>query len=230
MNSTTLKLFAIIAMLLDHIGTVLYPQVIIFKLIGRLAFPIFCFFIAEGYLKTRNKKKYMLRLFICALISQIPFTLVFRQAFGESFFALNTIFDLFLGLVAIYLYDNSKSKYRIAFVWVIAIAAFFLRIDGDFTGVFSIYFFFKYHDSFKDIVKNQIFLILMSQLAYSAYMLLLGVPVQYLLSLDMLMQLLAILALIPIKLYNGEKGFNIKYLFYAFYPVHLSLLYLIKIM
>jgi len=229
MNSTQLKIFAMITMLLDHIGTVFYPQIMIFKIIGRLAFPIFCYFIAEGYIKTRNRKKYALRLLIIALISQLPFITVFRQAFGENFLALNTIFDLFLGLIAIWLYDSLKLKHNIIIIWRIAILAFFLRIDGDFMGIFMIYFFFKYHDNFNKMAKKQILLIGISQIIYMLYMLAYGVPLIALLNLQMWEQLFSILALIPIKYYNGKKGKNIKYAFYVFYPLHLLVIYLIKI-
>ncbi|WP_461613551.1 TraX family protein [Clostridium sp. Marseille-QA1073] len=185
MNSTQLKIFAMITMLLDHIGTVLYPQIVIFKIIGRLAFPIFCYFIAEGYIKTRNRKKYALRLLIIALISQLPFITVFRQAFGENFLALNTIFDLFLGLIAIWLYDTLKLKHNIIIIWGIAILAFLLRIDGDFMGIFMIYFFFKYHDNFNKMAKKQILLLGISQIIYMLYMIAYGVPLIALLNFQM---------------------------------------------
>ena len=229
MNSTQLKIFAMITMLLDHIGTIFYPEVIAFKIIGRLAFPIFCYFIAEGYLKTRNKKRYALRLLIIALISQLPFIKTFRLAFGENLLLLNTIFDLFLGLIAIWLYDTLKLKHNIIIIWIIGILAFFLRIDGDFTGVFMIYFFFKYHDDFEEIVKKQILLTCIAQVFYILFMVYYGMPVKAILNLQMWEQFLSLLALIPIKYYNGKKGKNIKYAFYIFYPLHLLVIYLIKI-
>lgn len=229
MNSTQLKIFAMITMFLDHIGTIFYPEVIAFKIIGRLAFPIFCYFIAEGYLKTRNKKKYALRLLIIALISQLPFIKTFRLAFGENLLLLNTIFDLFLGLIAIWLYDTLKLKHNIIIIWIIGILAFFLRIDGDFTGVFMIYFFFKYHDDFEEMVKKQILLTCVAQVFYVLFMVYYGMPVKAILKFQMWEQFLSLLALIPIKYYNGEKGKNIKYAFYVFYPLHLLVIYLIKI-
>ncbi|MHA1898537.1 MAG: TraX family protein, partial [Promethearchaeota archaeon] len=61
-------------MVFDHIGAVLYPRIIL-RIIGRLAFPIFAFLIVEGYERTRDPKKYLLRLFLWGMVSQIPFSL-----------------------------------------------------------------------------------------------------------------------------------------------------------
>ncbi|MBP3910819.1 MAG: hypothetical protein J6D39_04775 [Niameybacter sp.] len=69
-----------------------------------MTFPIFCYFITEGFLKTHNKRNYLLRLLGIALISQIPFVMTFRLAFGEGFSALNTLFNLVIGLSIFYPY------------------------------------------------------------------------------------------------------------------------------
>ena len=69
MSSFVLKLIAIITMLIDHIGAVLYPEIRWLRLIGRIAFPIFAYLVAEGFYKTSDIKKYLKRLFIFALVS-----------------------------------------------------------------------------------------------------------------------------------------------------------------
>ncbi|MBU5440183.1 conjugal transfer protein TraX [Tissierella sp. MSJ-40] len=235
MTGFQLKLLAIITMLIDHIGAIFFPQYGIFKIIGRLAFPIFAFFIAQGYLRTRNVKKYMLRLFIIALISQIPFLYTFREAFGEGFSALNTIFNLLMGLIAIYLYDKSNWKGRQLFIWIFAILSFLLKMDGDITGVFMVYFFYKYHDDFKKLTGRMVILYILYSVFVILYFASMGMPIKmfftpegkYML-IQILVQFFALLALIPIKTYNGQKGYNLKYLFYIFYPAHLIILYLIK--
>jgi len=85
LTSTDLKIIAIITMLIDHIGAVLLDTSTIeyfaCRIIGRLSFPIFCFLIIEGFTHTKNNKKYLLRLFIFAIISEIPFDLVFFNKF-----------------------------------------------------------------------------------------------------------------------------------------------------
>ena len=68
MNSNQLKLFAIITMVIDHIGYALFPEVLLLRIIGRLSLPIFAFLVAEGYHYTRNIKQYMFRIFIFAII------------------------------------------------------------------------------------------------------------------------------------------------------------------
>ena len=109
LTSFTLKLIGIVSMLLDHIGKVFLPDQIWLQCLGRLAFPIFAFGVAEGYLHTRNVKKYAIRLTIFAIISQAPYAL-FRIAAGNDPTNLNILFTLLLGLIAIYVYDKLPIK------------------------------------------------------------------------------------------------------------------------
>lgn len=106
MTSFILKIIACITMFLDHIGYVIYGKLSWFNYIGRIAFPIFAFQISEGYVHTKNLKKYFFRLLIFAFVSQIPFML-FSSSFSNSI-SLNIFFTLFLGLLAIFLYDKIK--------------------------------------------------------------------------------------------------------------------------
>lgn len=108
MSSFVLKTIAIITMFADHIGYAIFGHFSCFNYIGRIAFPIFAFQISEGYIHTKNLKKYSFRLFIFALISQIPFML-FHSIISSDFY-LNIFFTLLLGLSCIYIYDKSKYK------------------------------------------------------------------------------------------------------------------------
>ena len=105
MSSFALKIIAIISMFCDHFGDVYIGHYSFLNLIGRIAFPIFAFQISEGFIHTKNIKKYFIRLGIFALISQVPFSLFVNKYLNSSIFSLNVFFTLFLGLLSIYLYD-----------------------------------------------------------------------------------------------------------------------------
>ena len=77
MNSFQLKIIACILMAIDHVGAIMFPDIDLYRIIGRLSFPIFAFLLTEGYVHTRNLKKYFIRLFIFAIIPQIPYSLAF---------------------------------------------------------------------------------------------------------------------------------------------------------
>ena len=92
MSSFVLKIIAIITMFIDHLGYAIFGKFSCFNYIGRLSFPIFAFQISEGYIHTKNLKKYFLRLFLFALVSQIPFML-FHSIISRDF-SLNIFFTL----------------------------------------------------------------------------------------------------------------------------------------
>lgn len=77
LDGTVLKLIACLSMFIDHLGAVCFSGMMGFRIIGRLAFPIYCFLLVEGAVHTRNMKKYILRMGIFALISEVPFDLAF---------------------------------------------------------------------------------------------------------------------------------------------------------
>ena len=96
-------------MLIDHIGMVFFDDIIIFRIIGRIAFPIFAYLVAEGYSKTHNKKKYFLRMLIFAILSTVPFLLV------QDGLILNIMFTFTFAIIVMYLYDNvEKAKVKLA--------------------------------------------------------------------------------------------------------------------
>ncbi|AQS10284.1 TraX protein [Clostridium saccharobutylicum] len=233
MNSSQLKIIAIIGMVLDHIAWILFPSIDIFHLIGKISFPIFCYMISEGYFKTRNKKKYLLRLLGIAIVSQIPFIITFRVAFGQYYNSFNTIFDLLLGLISIWMYDKSKIKSRIIIIIIIGILALLFNVDGDIYGVLIIFIFYKYHDNFKKITKGYVTITLIYLLAFFIYSVI-GLPISQIITFAILEPILlqlsgVLISIILLKFYNGEKGKSLKLLFYSFYPLHLMIIYAIKI-
>lgn len=114
LSGSALKMTAIITMLIDHIGAVvlarllisgqgntwIYQLYFVLRTIGRIAFPIFCFLLVEGFKHTGNHKKYALRLFVFALISEIPFDLALSSSILELEYQ-NVFFTLFIGLLTI---------------------------------------------------------------------------------------------------------------------------------
>ena len=120
MSAFVLKIIALISMACDHTSYLIYGKFSFLNYIGRLAFPIFAFQISEGYIHTNNLKKYFMRLFLFALISQIPFSL-FRSSYISGF-GLNIFFTLFLGLGAIKIFDVFyKLEYKEKFMHYINI-------------------------------------------------------------------------------------------------------------
>lgn len=233
MTSSVLKIIAIITMIIDHTGKELFPKELIFTYIGRIAFPIFAFQISEGYIHTRNFKKYFYRLLIFAIVSQMPFNL-FLRVFSDEY-SLNIFFTLLLGLLSIYAYDIIIKKCTtndfllkkifytfLAFLSVIAIASVgdVLNVDYGFFGVFIIFLFY--------ILKNKKILLTLTFIlsCFLHYL-------DALISTDFYYPniILCICTMIPIifiNLYNGKQGElnkKLKYVFYLVYPVHLLLLY-----
>ena len=108
-SACTLHILAMFLMFLDHLWATLLPAQEWMTCLGRIAFPIFAFMTVEGYFHTHNLKKYLLRLFICALISEIPFDLMSN---GLLFYPYhqNVIWTFIIGLIGIYLMELAKKK------------------------------------------------------------------------------------------------------------------------
>lgn len=223
MNSSVFKVLACIIMLIDHVGAVFFPKLIIFRIIGRLAFPIFAYFIAEGYRKTKDITDYLGRLFIFALVSQLPF----MYAFNSQSLYLNVFFTLAAGLYALYIYDKHKKIYMVI---LIAIACQFVSTDYGAYGVILIFLFNKYHDNYKKMAINVITFTVIYQLIKGG-MSYFTVPSAYLsrsLLFTLIIQPLSLFSLILLRFYNKERGLKLKYLFYGFYPIHLTFIWLVK--
>lgn len=233
LTGNALKLIAVISMMIDHIAAALLPVIIenpdaalnifdymssdqlmrlanAFRIIGRLAFPIFMYLLVQGFLHTGDRKKYAVRLLLFAFISEIPFDLAF---FGTPFYFghQNIYFTLVIGLIVLMLlerYETVPIK-QMAALLAGCIAALVLRTDYDMGGVLMMAALYLLRD---DKIKMAVIGGVLAYLNNSgmAYM---GIG--------------AVLAFVPIVLYNGDRGrINLKYFFYWFYPVHLVILYL----
>jgi hypothetical protein len=193
-------------MVIDHYGIMVAPDSIGCRLVGRIAFPIFAFLVAEGAAKTRDPEAYLGRMFVFGLLSQLPFDLALP---GHG---LNIFFTLGAGLVAIRSYQSRKS---FALVGLVALAA---QIAGASYGGFGVLCIFLMHQYRRSTLG-----ILCACLVLYPSVLFMGGS--WILEW---VQPFAVLALPLIMRYNVERGPGAKWLFYAFYPAHLVLLYVWK--
>ena len=225
LSGAGLKLIAIISMLADHVNKALiYPYLEsnhgflafisdVFDIIGRIAFPLFCFMLVEGYFKTRNRKKYLLNLLLFGVISEIPFDM-FTTA---SFFNMNwnnVMFTVALVLVTVWIIDTLKEKMQkrpkalwylvsILIVLVMCIVSMSLSLDYEHHAILIGYFFYLFHD-----------------------MPVFAIPFGY---ASMFKEPWALLGFGLTLTYNGERGKQHKMLYYWFYPVHLLILGLLRL-
>lgn len=217
MSAFILKLIAIIAMVLDHVGAVFFPSEMWLRAIGRLTMPIMSYFASVGYRKTKSVPKYLLRLGIFALISEPFYYLLFNDH-------ANDIFTIFLGVAALFIADWLKKKFKrgwiVIFPYIIACAAaILLKSDWSYAGVLFIIAFFYANES-------KIKILLYPLPVYALFMLEFYTEGIEYFTLNLL-QLTGLIALILLCFYTGKKGPNMKYFFYVFYPLHLLVIYII---
>lgn len=228
LSGSTLKWIAILTMLIDHLGASLlevfvldgcgnsplagagldfmywYRIDMVLRLIGRLAFPLFCFLLAEGAFYTSNLEKYMARIGAFALISELPFNLAIRN----SLFYLgsqNVFFTLFLGLCGIWIVKNLGQNVwkQMAGFALVGVLAQVCHVDYGPVGVLVIILMYLLRDKpWRRFLACYSLLVLFS-----------------------LVEFPCVLSFALMAFYNGQRGRQPKYFFYAFYPAHLLLLW-----
>lgn len=247
-----LKYIALFSMLLDHIGVIFQASLskttyFLFRAIGRLSFPLFCFILVEGFFHTKNRKKYQQRLFIFAVLSEIPYDLAFghlasdtvnipyllshlQDTSSSSLTALlshafqqqNVLFTLFLGFTAMLWLENIQKSRSISITEIITVLIVFCCLSEVFRtdcGAAGILCILVFYYVYKKR-GSYIALPLKNGLTGIA-------PVALLTNISPFpVQLFALADCLILRCYNGKKGTGNKYLFYLFYPLHLLLLYL----
>ena len=225
LNGSALKWIAVLSMLVDHFAVVFYfgsarvgnpifsaGQYYILRGVGRLAFPIFAFLLAEGYHHTRSVEKYLLRLLLFGFVSEVPFDLAFQNAWLDMSYQ-NVFFTLFLGLVAVRLWDlltcgdpESCGALRVlaGLLCIVAAAAAAELGETDY-GVWGVLVIvsisiFRETEWLRDLL--------------SGCFLLGSYPLEVVGFADFIL----------FHFYNGKRGRQRKYLFYIFYPAHLLML------
>lgn len=239
-SGSTLKIWAMIFMVIDHLGQVVLKNGIILNapysmftdeqfdillsasntchILGRIAFPIFCFLLVEGFYHTNDLKKYILNLAFFAVVSE-P---IYDLAFVETLFSLqqqNVLFTLLLGLIVLTIVKRFNKNVIISFVTIVigAYISWLCNLDGGYYGIILISVFYLFYDmpTLKCIV---------------------SILVMYICGLDFSINgfvdfyfLMAVMSLLLISMYNGKRGIKMKYFFYCFYPGHLLVLYFISL-
>ena len=221
LSGSALKCIALFTMIIDHVGRQLLAgsNIVLLRIaqktitldylmtsIGRLAFPIYCFLLVEGFLHTHDRIKYGGNLLLFALISEIPWNL---EHTGTWMYAKqNVFFTLFLGYLGLYCVEGlrEKPRYQLAALLVLTLTATYLKADYGVIGFGFV-------------------LLLYCLRSHKILQAVLG-------CCFLSSRWVGGLAFIPINLYNGKRGFIrgrfLKYAFYAAYPLHIFIIYLIK--
>lgn len=217
-SAAVLKWIAVVTMIIDHFAVAVYPQFAsyeysvyyIMRKIGRIAFPIYCFLLVEGFFHTKNVAKYLRNCFLFAILSEIPFDMAI---FGKVFYpkGQNVYFTLCIGLATLMILNKLRERqapqYLLLQALIVALAASagqFLEVDYHWKGVLFIVMFY-YMRNMQEWIRN---LVGICAFAYEGT---------------------APLAFLPIHFYNGMRGRQMKYLFYAIYPIHLLIFGLIRL-
>lgn len=234
LNSNHLKIIAIIAMTLDHMADLFYPNMPnsivsnILHIIGRLTAPIMFFFICEGFYYTKNLGKYIKRLFLFAIISHFAYCFAFGINYipfstGDIFNQTSIMWTLAWSVVALYVvYGDTKLKEWMKWVLVILINIVTFSADWSSIAVMIIIFMYKDRGNLKKQMKS-----LMLWTSIYALVSFIFVNKNY-----GIIQLFVILVYPLLKMYNGERG-NIKWMkwfFYLYYPLHLIIIGIVRVM
>lgn len=237
LNGNQIKIIACIFMLIDHIGVFIFPNILILRIIGRLAMPLFAFFIAEGAYYTKNKIKYLSLLSITGLI------IFFVVFIATKEIEINILISFSLSLIVIFLYDNIMKYIKLKnkklaiisalsfIIYSISLFIFIAFYHIEY-GIFSIILPFaisltqskhyKNPNPSDNLIKALVFILAyIFSMIISFYKMAPNMPLN--------IQKYGIFAVFFILLYNGKRGkYNLKYLFYIFYPAHVLILYLIS--
>lgn len=218
MTSFAIKMIAAASMLIDHVGLIFFPGLPILRILGRLAFPIYAFCIAQGFLHTRNRKRYFLQVFILGAVCQLVYFLVDGSVY------LGVLISFSLSIVLMWAVDRVKKAEKgsrlcpmLFLAGMLAAAGAlcsFVEVDYGFPGMLLPVLLFAGEDREKGLA------------LFTAGLLLLCVNLGTLGGFQV--QWYSLLTLPLLYLYNGQRGkYSLKYFFYIFYPTHLAALYLL---
>ena len=210
-DRSVLKWIAVLTMVIDHVGAILFPDQIWMRVIGMVAFPVYAYCLAEGFRYTSDYRRYLGRLALFAILSEIPFDLAFYGV-PFSFAHQNVFFTLTLGLILLWVLERCREQLLLcagAFA-VLCFLAQALHMDYGAGGLLMVFAFYLAQQGTSPWIGWGIF-VFINLFGYAG-----GV------------QWAAILALLPIGLYSGKAGKKKQRFFYWIYPLHLLLLWVIE--
>lgn len=228
LNASILKWIALMAMVIDHFGLIFYDKIpfnvyLQLRIIGRLSFPIFAFLLVQGFIYTKNKQAFLLRLFVFAIGISSAITISSLLFNFESLPQQNVLYTLGLGFLGMWLLEIFGKEYKLlTFLGIIAIALIgdFIRVDYGAYGILTVILFYLFRkNEFLALGSFVVFTIIQCALDF------------WYIQDSTFIQLYAIFAVFLLALYDGNKGtFNHKYFFYWFYPLHFLILYVVKLL
>ena len=221
LNGAQLKYIAFLSMLIDHVNNGIVTPLLdgkgvllhisnIFLILGRIAFPIFIFFVVEGFFRTKSRQKYLINLILFGIIAEVPFDMFTSKVFYNPNWN-NMMFTLALCLVTVWIIDELKGKIKDKYLWygisIVIVMAFgllsmLLSLDYDYHAIILAYVFYIFYDSPA-----------------------LGAVVGY---ISIIKELYSFLGFAMTITYNGKRGKQYKWFNYLFYPVHLLILGIIR--
>lgn len=235
-TAAALHILAMAFMLCDHLWAMILPAEEWLTCIGRIAFPIFAFLLVEGYFHTRDLRRYILRLLAGALLSELPFDLMYG---GSIFYPYhqNVLWTFLISLLLISLIDKARTRLKPVVAAAVsaglALLGFLLgyvaMVDYYGVGILTVLVFYCFHKRTWQSLSGQLICL------YILNVRLLG-GYYYAFNLwghefAVVQQGLALLALIPIWLYRGKQGYHHKIFqifCYAFYPFHMLVLFFVR--
>lgn len=222
LDTDFLKIIAVISMFIDHIGGALFPQYPVFRWIGRLAFPLFCYCMTVGLLYTHDIKNYLARIGLFAIISQPFYILAFNyNDILGNILNFNIFFTLFISLLGIWSFKERK----IIFFIISIILLLFFNFDYGITGLVLMIVFYVFRN--KPFIGMILYILCYISAIFTG-------SVDNPLSLcigDFCIgfEIFAILC-VPLIYIKMNTGIKIpKMFFYAFYPAHLLFIFVIRI-
>ncbi|MGX7107936.1 TraX family protein [Facklamia miroungae] len=249
-----LKMIGVILMVFDHIHQMFYyaGDLEWLRILGRPVLPIFLFMCAEGYYHTRSKKKYALRLLIAAVAMRIGTSTIntlFPITKYEVNLMNNVFYTMFVSVIVMMAIDSIREKKflkailffaipllgdvllnvaiftgNVSLISIVLFLPMYLAVEGGFTAVILAVLFYVFREN---RMKQSICLIIVSFIGIVLNFVSKGFSISFVDLFTQNIQWMMVFSLIPISLYNGQRGKSSKYFFYIFYPAHIFALYII---